>query len=175
MEKSEKRQERDGDGAKHKLLNHDLQLTPQSEIVRLRKVIEEKDALIAKFKRYDEDRKTYYRRFEQNYAMMEERFAEFMDAINECDGLDEHTSEFYKEVVMRLYKSRVTKDKEKSILQTSYSKLTKLSTSIDDMEFVIMTVGNAQKKSELLNELRKLKTRASNLSSLFNQQIKELK
>ena len=46
--------------------NRNLQLTLSGEVKRLRKVIEEKDALITKFKKYDEERKSYYRRFEQN-------------------------------------------------------------------------------------------------------------
>ena len=54
--------------------NRKLQLTQKAEIERLKKVIQEKDTLIEKFKRYDEERKAYCHRLEQNYALMEERF-----------------------------------------------------------------------------------------------------
>ena len=80
--------------------NRKLQLTQKAEIVRLRKVIEEKNAAITKFKKYDENRNEYCHRLEQNYALMEERFGEFADAINECDDIDDGTKDFYKEVVM---------------------------------------------------------------------------
>ena len=99
--------------------NLHLELTQAAEIKRLRKVIDEKNAAIEKFKKYDEERKTYYHRFEKNYEMMEERFNEFLEAINDCDDIDDGSKDFYKEVVMRLYQGKVKTDKEKSVLQTS--------------------------------------------------------
>lgn len=155
--------------------NRNLQLTLSSEVKRLRKVIDEKDALIAKFKRYDEERKQYYHRFEQNYEMMEERFNELADAINSCDELDDGTKEFYREVVMRLYRGKVATDKDKSVLQVAYSNLMKLQDCFTNMEFTIMGVGNAQKRAELLNELRKMKVRYDNITSSFQKKMNELK
>ena len=155
--------------------NRNLQLTLSSEVKRLRKVIDEKDALIAKFKRYDEERKQYYHRFEQNYEMMEERFNELADAINDCDEIDDGTKEFYKEVIMRLYKGKVATDKEKSVIQKAFSDLKKLQDCFNNMEFVMMGVGNAQKKSELLNELRKMQVRYDNILTSFQKKMNELK
>lgn len=155
--------------------NLHLELTPQTEIRRLRKVIEEKNDCIAKFKKYDEERKSYYRRFEQNYEMMEERFNEFIDAINECDEIDDGTKDFYKEVIMRLYRGKVATDKEKSVLQTSLSQLMKLQECFNNLEFSMMGVGNAQKRAELLNELRKMKVRYDNITTSFNKKMSELK
>ncbi len=155
--------------------NRNLQLTLSSEVKRLRKVIDEKDALIAKFKRYDEERKQYYHRFEQNYEMMEERFNELADAINSCDEIDDGTKEFYREVVMRLYRGKVATDKDKSVLQVAYSNLMKLQDCFTNMEFTIMGVGNAQKRAELLNELRKMKVRYDNITSSFQKKMNELK
>lgn len=155
--------------------NRNLQLTLSSEVKRLRKVIDEKDALIAKFKRYDEERKQYYHRFEQNYEMMEERFNELADAINSCDEIDDGTKEFYREVVMRLYRGKVATDKDKSVLQVAYSNLMKLQDCFTNMEFTIMGVGNAQKRAELLNELRKMKVRYDNITSSFQKKMIELK
>lgn len=69
--------------------NRKLQLTQKAEIVRLKKVIEEKNALIDKFKKYDEERKLHYSRFEQNYEMMEEQYNEWRSFID--DELGEKT------------------------------------------------------------------------------------
>lgn len=155
--------------------NRNFQLTLSGEVKRLRKVIEEKDALITKFKKYDEERKAYYRRFEQNYEMMEKRFDEFLEAINDCDDIDDGTKGFYKEVVMRLYRGKVTIDKEKPVLQSSQSKLLKLQDCFNNLEFAMMGVGNVQKRAELLNELRKAKTRYDNLTAYFAKKMNELK
>lgn len=155
--------------------NRNLQLTLSGEVRRLNKVIEEKNECIAKFKRYDEERKAYYRRFEQNYQMMEERFNEFMDAINDCGDIDEGTKEFYNEVVKRLYKGKVNSDKNKSIFQKALSELNKLQDSINNMEFVVMTVGNPLKKGELLKELKKVNDRYSNIINSFQRKMSEFK
>jgi len=155
--------------------NRNLQLTLSGEVKRLHKVIEEKNECIAKFKRYDEERKAYYRRFEQNYEMMEERFNEFIDAINECDEIDDGTKGFYKEVIMRLYRGKFATDKEKSVLQTSLSQLMKLQECFNKLEFSMMGVGNAQKRAELLNELRKMKVRYDNITTSFSKKMSELK
>lgn len=155
--------------------NRNFQLTLSGEVKRLRKVIEEKDALITKFKKYDEERKAYYRRFEQNYEMMEKRFDEFLEAINDCDDIDDGSKGFYKEVVMRLYRGKVTIDKEKSVLQSSQSKLLKLQDCFNNLEFAMMGVGNVQKRAELLNELRKMKVRYDNIITTFNKKMNELK
>lgn len=155
--------------------NRNLQLTLSGEVKRLRKVIEEKDALITKFKKYDEERKAYYRRFEQNYEMMEKRFDEFLEAINDCDDIDDGTKGFYQEVVMRLYRWKVTIDKEKPVLQSSQSKLLKLQDCFNNLEFAMMGVGNVRKRAELLNELRKAKTRYDNVTAYFAKKMNELK
>ena len=155
--------------------NRNFQLTLSGEVKRLRKVIEEKDALITKFKKYDEERKAYYRRFEQNYEMMEKRFNEFLEAINDCDEIDDGSKEFYKEVVLRLYRGKVTIDKEKPVLQSSQSKLLKLQDCFNNLEFAMMGVGNVQKRAELLNELRKMKVRYDNIITTFNKKMNELK
>lgn len=155
--------------------NLHLELTQAAEIKRLRKVIDEKNAAIEKFKKYDEERKTYYHRFEKNYEMMEERFNEFLDAVNDCEDIDDGTKDFYKEVVMRLYQGKVKTDKDKSVLQKAHSDLLKLQDCFNNMEFVMMGVGNAQKKAELLNELRKVKVRYDNIVTSFHSKMSELK
>lgn len=155
--------------------NRNLQLTQKAEIERLRKVIQEKDAIIEKFKKYDAERTEYCHRLEQNYSLMEERFCEFADAINECDDIDDGTKAFYREVVSRLYKGKVTNDKEKSVLQVALSRLTKMQDNFNSLEFEIMGVGNTQKRAELLNEHRKLVERYTNITTSFIKSMGELK
>ena len=155
--------------------NRKLQLTLREENKRLRKAIEEKNKLIDKFKKYDEERKVYYNRFEQNYALMEERFKELAEAINSCEEIDDGTKEFYKEVVMRLYKGKVNSDNEKSILQQAIPKLVQMQDNYNSLEFCIMGVGNVQKRSELLNELRKILERHNNTLNWIGNKINDLK
>lgn len=155
--------------------NLNLQLTLSSEVNRLRKVVEEKNALIAKFKRYDEERKAYYRRFEQNYDMMEERFNELLDAINSCDEFDPGTKDFYNAIVMRLYNGRIEADKEKSVLQIALSDLQKLQEGFDNLEFMISDIGNVQKRAALLKELQKMKARYGNTKNKFKNNMNKFK
>lgn len=157
------------------LPNLHLELTQKAEIKRLKGVIKEKDMAITAFKKYDEERKAYYHHFEQNYEMMEERFNEFLEAINDCDEIDDGTKEFYKRVVMRLYKGKVATDKEKSVIQKAFSDLKKLQDCLNNMDFVMQGVGNAQKKAELLNELRKMQVRYDNVLTSFQKKMDELK
>ncbi len=157
------------------LPNLRLQLTQKAEIERLRKVIQEKDALIAKFKEYDAERTEYCHRLEQNNSLMEERFCEFADAIGECEEIDDGTKDFYKEVVYRLYKGKVNNDMEKSVLQQSLAKLRKMQENFNYLEFEINGVGNVKKKSGLLNEFRKLYEKYDNIITSFIKSIGELK
>ena len=46
----------------------------KTEIVRLRKVVDEKNAIIEKFQKYDEERKAYYAAFMEEYAELKESF-----------------------------------------------------------------------------------------------------
>ena len=151
--------------------NRNLQLTQKAEIVRLHKVIDEKNAAISKFKKYDEERSEYCHRLEQNYALMEERFGEFADARGECDDLEADT----KEVINRLYKGKIGTDMEKSVLQQTLPKLEKMQENLNDLECCIMGVGNAQRRGDLLNEYRKVNERYSNILKWFKNKIKELK
>lgn len=62
--------------------NLDLELTPQAEIKRLRKVIDEKNELIAKFKAYDAKRTEEFHRLQQNMAVMEEQYNEWREEVS---------------------------------------------------------------------------------------------
>jgi hypothetical protein len=65
------------------ILNKDLQLTPESEIKRLNKVIAEKNRCIEAFKKYDAERKEYYSSLEAKYKYMEDEFNRFVKAVDE--------------------------------------------------------------------------------------------
>ena len=49
----------------------------ETEIRRLRKVVKEKNALIEKFKKYDEERKAYYAERKEEYDAMKQSFDQF--------------------------------------------------------------------------------------------------
>lgn len=66
---------------KEQSLNRHLELTPEAEIRRLNAVIEQKNKTIEAFKKYDAERKAYYRHFEANYKLMEEEFNQFVEKV----------------------------------------------------------------------------------------------
>lgn len=66
---------------KEQSLNKHLELTPEAEIRRLNAVIEQKNKTIEAFKKYDAERKAYYRHFEANYKLMEEEFNQFVEKV----------------------------------------------------------------------------------------------
>lgn len=72
----------------HQLTNYGLKLSIEQEVKRLRIVVEEKNKAIEAFKKYDEERKAYYAKFEQNYAMMEEQYNQFLEDVGEELGDD---------------------------------------------------------------------------------------
>lgn len=51
------------------------------EIKRLRKVVDEKNALIEKYKKYDDERKAYYAKFMDEYSEMKESFTQFTEEL----------------------------------------------------------------------------------------------
>jgi len=155
--------------------NRNLQLTLKGELQRLRKVIEEKNAIIAKFKKYDEERKAYYSKFEKNYKLMQERFSELADAVNDCDGLDYGTKEFFQSVFERLSRGKMSNDNARMALLSSIKKLMKMQDSFSDMEACILSVSSEQDKEELLFVLRKMKVRYDNITSSFQKKMNELK
>lgn len=59
--------------------------------------------------------------------------------------------------------------------KSSQSQLLKLQDCFNNLEFAMMGVGNTQKRAELLNELRKAKTRYDNIIATFNKKMNELR
>lgn len=73
-----------------------------TEIRRLSKVIEEKNALIEKFKEYDEERKAYYAEFLEEYEAMKESFDQFtLELRKACEDEELELSDYKK--ILRLY------------------------------------------------------------------------
>ena len=75
-----------------------------TEIRRLNKVVEEKNALIEKFRKYDDERKAYYAGFMEEYEAMKESFDQFtqeLQKVFEDNGREE--SDYRK--VLRLYRN----------------------------------------------------------------------
>lgn len=78
-----------------------------TEIRRLSKVIEEKNSLIEKFRKYDEERKAYYADFMEEYESMKESFDQFtLELKNILDDEGREPSEYKK--VLRLYRNWLT-------------------------------------------------------------------
>lgn len=154
--------------------NRNLQLTLPSEVERLKKVIKEKDALISKFKSYDAKRTDEFRRLQQNNKIMEERFVEFNDAIDACEGIDDR-KEFYKEVIKKLYSNVVETDLLLSSVYIVASKLESMKDIIGSLECCINCVGNAEKRLALTEELKKLVRLHWNILSKVNNIKNRLK
>ena len=90
----------------------------KTEIARLRKVVEEKNALIEKFKKYDEERKAYYAAFMEEYKEMKDSYdlfnQELLKVVEEGDMSQSEHKKFLK--LYRnwfIYKSKATLYKEK--------------------------------------------------------------
>lgn len=59
-----------------------FEFTPQAEINRLKKALEEKSRLISDFKRYDEERKIHIRRLEKRIITLRNTNQELNKRIN---------------------------------------------------------------------------------------------
>ena len=75
-----------------------------TEIRRLNKVIAEKNALIEKFREYDEERKSYYAGFMEEYEAMKESFEQFTQELQKVFEDEERTPSDYKKI-LRLYRN----------------------------------------------------------------------
>ena len=73
-----------------------------TEIKRLRKVVDEKNALIEKFKKYDEERKAYYAELMDEYNEMKSSFTQFTDELKKVMEDGEMTHSEYKRFI-KLY------------------------------------------------------------------------
>ena len=86
------------------MLNDDLELTPQQEIKRLKRVILEKDAAIKAFKEYDKKRSEEFNRLTENYNLMQQQFDQFCEDVKEIDEIDELTKEDFDKIYHSYYK-----------------------------------------------------------------------
>lgn len=135
--------------------NYRMELTLKEEVKRLRKVIGEKDECIRKFKAYDAQRSVEFHRLRQNYEIMEERFNEFNEVLDSCDEISD-VRKYYKDVFSRLNRYVINSDTLKSIVQGISARIEKSREIMRQMESCISCVGNAEKRSELMDELQKL-------------------
>ena len=78
-----------------------------TEIRRLSKVIDEKNALIEKFKQYDEERKAYYADFMEEYEAMKESFDQFTLELKKVLEEEQRDPSDYKKM-LRLYRNWLT-------------------------------------------------------------------
>lgn len=155
-------------------LNTHLELTPEAEIKRLNKVIEEKNRAIAGFKKYDADRKVYYERLEENYKMMEERFNEFNSIVEKCDDVEPNSKAFIEKVVSRLYKHRVNDDIEGGALTGVQTRLTKMDSHLATIASLASLVDNQEVRDNIIKEVRALQQIRGNAISYIKRKLGKL-
>jgi uncharacterized protein YukE len=149
--------------------NKNLKLTPDVEVKRLRKVIEEKNALIDKFKSYDAKRNDYVRRLQKNYELMEERFTEFNNALDECEELGDDVREYYKTVIKRLYSNIIDLDDLMMFMNYLNAKLERQKEVLGTLGNTVEQVGNAERRAELMTDVRRLFTFNGQMSAALRK------
>ncbi len=154
------------------LPNKKLQLTDKAEIQRLRKVIEEKDALITKFKQYDEQRKVYCERLKKNNELIEERFKELASAVDDCEDIDDSTKEYYKNIIDRfqMFSSQMVTHRDKTKVKGSLNKIQRLAGYVNDMDLIINDI-DQEKRDELKFVLNKMRLECEKTSALLEKLI----
>ena len=155
-------------------LNKDLELTERAEIARLRKVIEEKNRAIEGFKKYDDDRKRYYARFEENYKIMEERFNEFNNAVAECEELDYNSKRYLLTVVQGIKHRRINNDIEGGALNGVMTRLGKLDEHLAKLVYISSLIENKEVKEEMLKEINVTRTMRANIVSYIKRKLKSM-
>ena len=149
-------------------------LTDKQEIIRLRKIIEEKNAAIKGFKKYDADRKKYYARLEENYKIMEERFFEINAAIDKCEDLDPNSKEYYHRMVTNLNLWKYNNEVERTALGGVMTRLDKLKQHIVNLEFLVSTVEDEEAKRNLRKEIGYINSVRGNMIQYINNKLKKL-
>ena len=149
-------------------------LTDKQEIIRLRKIIEEKNAAIKGFKKYDADRKKYYARLEENYKIMEERFFEINAAIDKCEDLDLNSKEYYHRMVTNLNLWKYNNEVERTALGGVMTRLDKLKQHIVNLEFLVSTVEDEEAKRNLRKEIGYINSVRGNMIQHINNKLKKL-
>lgn len=110
----------------------------QTEITRLRKVVDEKNALIEQFKKYDVERKAYYAAFMEEYNEMKESFDLFnQELLKVVEDGDLSQSEHKK--FLKLYRNWFT---YKSKAELYKGKLAAARESVRDVKEDIKKIEN---------------------------------
>ena len=151
--------------------NLNIPLTDRQEIVRLSKVVEDKNRTIEEFKKYDAKRKAYYERLEENYRMMEERFNEFNRLVDECDGMDFSTKSYIERIVARLYKHKVNDDIEGGALYGVMTRVRKMEQHLSTLTSLTGMVNDASLREGIADEVRALQTIRGNIASYINKKL----
>ena len=149
-------------------------LTDKQEIIRLRKIIEEKNAAIKGFKKYDADRKKYYARLEENYKIMEERFSEINAAIDKCEDLDSNSKEYYHRLVTNLNVWKYNNEVERTALGGVLTRLNKLKQHIVNIETLVWMVESDDAQKQIRKEIGYINSVRGNLIQYINNKLKKL-
>ena len=156
------------------MIKDDSFLTDKQEIIRLRKVIDEKNALIEHFKRYDAERKKQYTTMEENYKIMEERFSEINEAIDKCEDLDPNSKEYYHRMVTNLNLWKYNNEVERTALEGVMTRLDKLKQHMVNLDFLVSTVEDEEAKKNLRKEIGYINSVRGNMIQYINNKLKKL-
>ena len=112
---------------------------------RLRKVIEEKDALIEKFKKYDEERKAYCAKLQSEYKDMKDFVDSFTEELKELQYEENICHEDYEEIIKLYgqwygYKNRSQLYKGK--LKAARASIKDLKDDVNKLEELMTGIGN---------------------------------
>lgn len=146
-------------------------LTDKQEIIRLKKVIDEKNKAIEGFKKYDADRKKYYARMEENYKIMEERFSEINNAIDKCEDLDSSSKEYYHRLVSNINVWKYNNDVERTALGGIMTRLDKFKQHIVNLESLVSMIDDNDIKKQIRKELGYVNSVRGNMIQYINNKL----
>lgn len=116
------------------MLNEDLELTPQQEIKRLKRVILEKDAAIKAFKEYDKRRTEEYNKMVEDCNMMQLQFDQFCEDVRDFEEIDERTADDFIKFFNRYYQRLKVLDQTKQLIGEVRNRLNTLEEFADRLE-----------------------------------------
>ena len=159
---------------KVKVLNKDLELTDEQEIIRLNKVIDEKNRAISEYKKYDKKRNEYYERLEENYRIMEERFNEFNAALDACDDLEPGTKTYIERVVSRINQKRVNDDIEGGARTGVLTRLADLDKSLALLVDIAKLMPEGELRESMLKEIHATQCKRAGIVTYVKRKLKKI-
>ena len=128
------------------MLNDDLEFTPQTEIRRLKRIIDEKQKAIDAFKEYDKKRTNEYNRLVENYNVMQEQFDKFCDDVRKFEEIDGRTKDDFLKLFHGYYKKVRSVSKMNGILNDLKAKLNTIDKAVIRLKNELLTLDRSADK-----------------------------